>query len=107
MNLSSKPSPCTAGYVLAFVNEEVCLFSPQRKADLVQPLEKEDEMSRTSNFIGEQADDYCDIMDWENPEQLPFAEVRKKKRILQELKTFLLSISRNVELHLGCTCILE
>ncbi|KAI6678287.1 hypothetical protein NL676_039083 [Syzygium grande] len=62
-------------------------YTNQRKANLVQPLEKEDEMSRTSNFIGELADDYCDIMDCENPEQLPFAEhqVREMENRLKEL----------------------
>lgn len=38
-------------------------------------------MAGTSNFIGEQADKSCDIMDFDNPEEhLPFEEVREKRR---------------------------
>ncbi|KAF8019634.1 hypothetical protein BT93_G0347 [Corymbia citriodora subsp. variegata] len=59
-----------------------------QKADLVHSLEeKVDEMSGTSNFIGEQADRSCDGMECDHPEQLPFAEhhVQEMQNQLNEL----------------------
>ncbi|KAF8039097.1 hypothetical protein BT93_B1597 [Corymbia citriodora subsp. variegata] len=54
-----------------------------QKANLVHSLEeKVDEMSGTSNFIGEQADKSCDGMECDHPEQLPFAENQLNELIM-------------------------
>ncbi|KAI3435090.1 uncharacterized protein J3R85_006520 [Psidium guajava] len=61
----------------------------QHKVNFVRSSEeKVNEMSGTSNFIGEQADKSCDIMDFDDPEeQLPFEEhhVQAMQNQLNEL----------------------
>ncbi|XP_030538258.1 uncharacterized protein LOC115746581 isoform X2 [Rhodamnia argentea] len=88
------PHPDDMGFVLCYLKmkqeEKADIQEPYiQKVDLVHSLEeKVDEMSGTSNFVGEQADKICDIMDFDNPEeQLPFEEhhVQARQNQLNEL----------------------